>query len=478
MGYVRIFNQYIYTPVLALMVIEYFVLYASVYGGVLIRFYPDMVLVNEHLADLPVRAHLFAVLMTLSGIAMGVSQAYGREGMTGMMLRTLVGMALLGVSVLSLLIFWVPSIELYMGRGVLALSVVLAWLVLGLLRYIFYKLVDTQMLRRRVLVLGAGKRASRIKSFFIDNKAGRRFYDLSIVGFCRTGEPAGVDCQLVDVPAGGLWDYCVEHKVREVVVAVDERRNAEQTGGFTLAELLDCKLRGVSVLDELTFYEREGGLLDTRLISPGWMVFSNGFSFGPIRDWLERGFDLASACLLLLLASPILLLTMLAIKLEEGWRAPIFYHQKRVGYGGRIFNVYKFRSMRTDAEKDGKAVWAQKNDCRVTRTGSIIRQFRIDELPQMFNILRGEMSFVGPRPERPEFVQELIGKVPFYGERHRVKPGLAGWAQLCYPYGASIDDAEKKLQYDLYYIKNHNLIFDIYIIIRTVEVVLLSKGVR
>jgi lipopolysaccharide/colanic/teichoic acid biosynthesis glycosyltransferase len=173
-----------------------------------------------------------------------------------------------------------------------------------------------------------------------------------------------------------------------------------------------------------------------------------------------------------------MLLTVVAIKLEEGLRAPIIYSQERVGFGGRIIRVHKFRSMRVDAEKDGKAQWAQKNDSRVTRIGNFIRNTRIDELPQIFNVLKGEMSFVGPRPERPQFVEELAQQIPYYRERHRVKPGITGWAQLCYPYGASVYDAEQKLTYDLYYIKNHSLMFDLYILVRTVEVILLGKGVR
>jgi sugar transferase (PEP-CTERM system associated) len=261
------------------------------------------------------------------------------------------------------------------------------------------------------------------------------------------------------------------------VVAVDERRRTDQ-GGFPLDELLDCKLNGIEVVDELRFLERESGTLNIRSLSPGWLVFSDGFSFSPLRDLLERGFDLLASALLLVLSAPLMVLAVVAIKLEEGLRAPLIYSQERVGFGGRVFRVHKFRSMRVDAEKDGKAVWAQKNDNRVTRVGQFIRNTRIDELPQIFNVLKGEMSFVGPRPERPQFVEQLAQQIPFYRERHRVKPGITGWAQLCYPYGASMQDAEEKLKYDLYYIKNHSLLFDLYILVRTVEVILLGNGVR
>jgi exopolysaccharide biosynthesis polyprenyl glycosylphosphotransferase len=196
-----------------------------------------------------------------------------------------------------------------------------------------------------------------------------------------------------------------------------------------------------------------------------------------MRRYEERVFDVISSSALLLLTAPIMLLTILAIKLEEGWRAPIFYRQKRVGYGGQVFDVIKFRSMRTDAEKNG-AVWATSSDSRVTRVGGFIRKVRIDELPQILNVFKGDMAFVGPRPERPEFVSQLAETIPYYHERHWVKPGITGWAQLCYPYGASERDAVEKLQYDLYYVKNHSLLFDLMILVQTAEVILLRKGAR
>jgi lipopolysaccharide/colanic/teichoic acid biosynthesis glycosyltransferase len=189
-------------------------------------------------------------------------------------------------------------------------------------------------------------------------------------------------------------------------------------------------------------------------------------------------FDLAASFGLLLLASPLMLLTALAIKIEDGFSAPVFYGQDRVGFAGKIFRVLKFRSMRVDAERDGKAQWATTNDNRVTMLGKYLRKLRIDELPQLLNVLRGEMSFVGPRPERPQFVDKLAETIPYYRERHSVKPGITGWAQLCYPYGASEQDAVEKLQYDLFYVKNHDLVFDMLILLQTVEVILLGKGAR
>ena len=291
----------------------------------------------------------------------------------------------------------------------------------------------------------------------------------------RTPEGHQVDPQKV-LPADGVYATAQRLKVEELVVAVDERRRSE-SGGYPLDELLDCKLAGIRVSEDISFLERETGRLDVRSLSPGWLVFTDGFRYSPVRDAIERMFDILASSMLLLVTWPLMLLAAAAIKLEDGLRAPLIYSQERVGYGGEVFSVRKFRSMRVDAEKDG-AQWAQKNDSRVTRVGGFMRKSRIDELPQILNVLVGDMSFVGPRPERPEFVEDLAKQIPYFKERHRMKPGITGWAQISYRYGASIQDAEEKLKYDLYYIKNHGLLFDLFILVRTVEIVLLGAGVR
>jgi sugar transferase (PEP-CTERM system associated) len=213
------------------------------------------------------------------------------------------------------------------------------------------------------------------------------------------------------------------------------------------------------------------------VLNPSWIIFGDGFRASHTQQLLARGLDLVASFGLLVFAAPLMVLSILAIKLEDGLHAPVFYRQKRVGFRGRVFDVLKFRSMRLDAEKDG-AVYATRNDPRVTQFGTIMRKTRIDELPQLLNVLRGEMSFVGPRPERPEFVGDLEQKIPYYRERHTVKPGITGWAQLCYPYGSSEKDTIEKLQYDLYYVKNRSLLFDLVILVQTVEVVLWGKGAR
>jgi sugar transferase (PEP-CTERM system associated) len=243
-----------------------------------------------------------------------------------------------------------------------------------------------------------------------------------------------------------------------------------------MEQMLTCAQRGVIVTHLSTFFEREAGVVKLEIADPSWLVFSGGFDHSVPRRMSKRFFDLAAALTLLLIAWPFMLLVAIAIGLESG--RPIFYRQTRVGEGSHHFELIKFRSMRTDAESDGVARWAQAGDDRTTRVGRFIRLTRLDELPQLFNIVKGEMSFVGPRPERPQFVDMLDQEIRYYSVRHSVKPGLTGWAQLRYPYGASVSDAEEKLKFDLFYVKNHGLVFDLMILLQTVEVVVFQRGSR
>jgi sugar transferase (PEP-CTERM system associated) len=260
--------------------------------------------------------------------------------------------------------------------------------------------------------------------------------------------------------------------VDEIIVALTERRS----GSMPLRELLDCKLSGVRVFDITTYFERMLGQIRIDFVNAGWLIFGDGFNQGFYRTAVKRIFDILCSLVLIVLAAPIMLVTAVAIKLES--RGPVFYRQERVGFNGRSFMVTKFRSMRTDAEQDGKPRWATANDNRVTRVGNFIRLVRIDELPQLFNVLAGHMSLVGPRPERPFFVEQLTNEIPYYAVRHSVKPGVTGWAQVRYQYGSTIEDSQEKLQYDLYYVKNHSLFLDFVILIETVGVVLTGKGAR
>lgn len=261
-------------------------------------------------------------------------------------------------------------------------------------------------------------------------------------------------------------------EVDEIIVALTERR----AGSMPLRELLDCKLAGIRVFDLSTYFERMLGQIRIDFVNAGWLVFGDGFNQGLTRTIVKRVFDLLCSTVLIVLSAPVMLVTALAIKLESA--GPVFYRQERVGANGRTFLVTKFRSMRTDAEKDGKPRWAAANDDRITRVGHVIRRLRIDELPQLFNVLAGDMSLVGPRPERPFFVEQLTNEIPYYAVRHSLKPGVTGWAQVRYQYGSTIEDSQEKLQYDLYYVKNHSLLLDIVVLFETVGVVLTGKGAR
>ena len=433
----------------------------------------------SELSRYAVVAPVYTVTLLACMIAMGVYESHIREGMTGMSLRTAVAIFLLGSASMAVLAFVFP-VWLDFSRGVLLFATIEAFAMIAVLRFVVFGFADDDLFKRRVVILGTGRRAEKIASRMRRKSDQRAF---KILGFL---EPHGGGPDLVSQYDATLLDtdqplpeFCRVNRIEEIVVAMDERRrNVDAAGGLPLEELLDCKLRGIQVCDIQQFIEREAAKVDVDLLRPSWLVFSDGFDTGAARMLIKRAFDLLASALLLFFTWPFMLLTVLAIWLEDGLRAPILYRQTRTGLEGKDFDVIKFRSMSTDAELSGEAIWASRNDPRVTRVGAFIRKVRIDELPQLFNVLKGDMSFVGPRPERPVFVEELCEQIPFYNERHRVKPGITGWAQLCYPYGASVEDAKEKLQYDLYYLKNHSILLDLIILLQTVEVVLVGEGAR
>jgi sugar transferase (PEP-CTERM system associated) len=413
----------------------------------------------------------FAVVLSVCSLAMGVYTSIYREGLTGMALRTVVSYFFLGTASLTILYYLFPV--MYLGRGVLAFAITFSLIFVLVVRVLFYKVVDLAQLTRRVVIFGAGNTAANIMERIQANKDESGF---QLYGCMACGQSdVVVDSSLLVNEPEDWMAFVKQHNISEIVVAPDERRRSEG-GQIPIDALLDCKLRGVRVTDPVEFIERELLRLEISMLRPGWALFSDGFVYSQARDILKKLFDLTVASLILLLTWPFMLITAIAVKLESD--GPILYSQTRVGLNGKEFSIYKFRSMAQDAEKDGKAVWATKNDARVTKVGAFIRNTRLDELPQLYNVFTGDMSFVGPRPERPQFVEELKEQIPFYDARHKVKPGLMGWAQLKYPYGASVDDARNKLKYDLYYVKNHSFFMDVLIVIQTVEVVLLGKGVH
>lgn len=452
----------------ALAFCEWLVISGALFVGVYLRYYTRPDLMEQYSRHLGWRSAAFGAVFVLGMAAMGLYQTHLRESWFGLLARQVFGFLLGG---LVLVVFYYIFPQFYSGRSVVSIAIACGFVLVTALRAVFMRLVDADALKRRVLVLGAGWKAALILSRMRRRADQRGFM---IVGFVvQSDESPGVpEEQLVQVE-GRLRDWALARRVDEIVFGPDERRR-----GLPMQELLDCKQAGIDVVELTTFFEREAGKIKLDLAEPSWLVFSQGFDTSPIRRVTKRAFDLCFALFVLLLTWPLMLLTALAIRIESGPGQPVFYRQERVGEHGKVFLLNKFRSMRTDAERDGIARWASKSDDRVTRVGRWIRRTRLDELPQLWNILRGDMSLVGPRPERPQFVDELTGKIRYYALRHCVKPGLAGWAQLRYPYGASEKDAAEKLKYDLFYVKNHNVLLDFMILVQTFEIVLFGRGVR
>ncbi|HEX8512504.1 MAG TPA: TIGR03013 family XrtA/PEP-CTERM system glycosyltransferase, partial [Allosphingosinicella sp.] len=340
---------------------------------------------------------------------------------------------------------------------------------LGLLfvaRLVFGRALGNEAFKRRILVLGAGPRAARLEA--LSRTEGAGFAIAGYVGMNDGGQAVPHAVNRDDI--ANLTAHVVRLRVTEVVLALEERRNA-----LPLADLLRIKTTGVHVNEFSSFIERETGRVDLDSVNPSFLIFSDGFNSGRrLSAAGKRLFDIIVSGAILIVFAPLILLTALAVKLES--KGPAFFRQRRVGLYGENFELVKLRSMREDAEVGGKAVWAQKDDPRVTRVGSVIRKLRIDELPQAWTVLTGKMSLVGPRPERPQFVADLEARLPYYAERHVVKPGITGWAQINFPYGASVEDARQKLEFDLYYAKNYTPFLDLLILLQTVRVVLFPGG--
>ena len=469
MGSVNVFGLYVRLPFVAYGLLELLICIASVHVAVYLRFSGDYVNIAESFHSPMTMSMVFGVVMSASLMALGLYQSNFRGGSVGILLRIALGFAA-GSAGLALLFYVLP--ELYLGRGATGIAVLLSFAGIALVRPALMPLLELEGLKRRVLVLGVGKQAATIGRR-LRRRADRRGFQ--IVGYVSHSGEACLVCDGVVVVSlkQSLHDYCRENGIDQIVVAHDEQRRQ-----VPVEDLVECRLAGIDVIELHTFFEREAGFLPINLIKPSWFIYAEGFRSGRLRDGSKRVFDVLISLAILLLCWPFILLTVLAIRLEDGWDQPVLYRQQRVGLYGQVFSILKFRSMRVDAEKDGIAQWAAENDVRVTRVGGWIRRLRIDELPQLLNVLRGDMSFVGPRPERPAFVESLSTQIPYYRERHQVKPGITGWAQVCYPYGASDEDAGCKHEFDLFYVKNHTFFLDLLILFQTVEVVLLGKGVR
>ena len=459
---IRVFKHYVPNAVLMLGLFDLALLIAAAELGWVWRAHQIDMLVEPVLSRLP-QLVTFGVALQVAMVAVGVYGADALQSLRIAATRLLVATAL-GVIALSALYFLIPALSFW--RSNLLYAMVVAPALLLVMRIMLGKMFGGQVFKRRIVVLGAGARAERLKA--LARKPGAGFV---VVGYVAMNEPNRVIPEAIARDAiYNLADHVVLLNASEVVLALEERRNS-----LPLKDLLRIKTTGVHVNEISTFLERETGRVDLQSVNPSWLIFSDGFSSGRmLSSAFKRLFDIAASALLLALMGPVIVITAIAVKLESV--GPAFYRQRRVGLYGEPFDVLKLRSMRQDAEVDGRAVWAEKDDPRITRIGRFIRKTRIDELPQCWSVLKGEMSFVGPRPERPQFVDDLEQKLNYYAERHMVKPGITGWAQINYPYGASIEDARHKLEYDLYYAKNYSPFLDLLILLQTIRVVLWPEG--
>jgi len=387
------------------------------------------------------------IIPTLSDHALKVIQTFG-----------------IGCVVLALIYYLFPSLNISTrvfgcGLGGVALAIFI-W------RFFYFKILEHRMFVQPIVVVGTGSYAGEIVDA-VENKKDTGFKVEALVG--RGNLPVKTGRIPVFSDFKKLREFCNQRKIGKIVVALEEKR------GMPLHELIQFKFLGIEVLDGAKFYEGLTGKVPVKRINPSWLVFSDGFYVGRLNKMLKRAMDVGVSLTMLLITLPIFMITALIIKLESPGK--IFYRQQRVGENGEVFEITKFRSMKENAEENGP-VWAATDDWRVTGFGRFIRKTRIDELPQLLNVLRGDMSFVGPRPERPVFVADLLKDIPFYGNRHHVKPGITGWAQINYPYGSCVEDALRKLEYDLYYIKNLSIGIDLLTILQTIKVVLLQRGAR
>jgi sugar transferase (PEP-CTERM system associated) len=460
----RVFGHHIPRSLLLLLVLETLTLVGSfVFAHAWFAGYDGLAKALSENAWLPI-----AVLLVTMQIA-GLHDDHALEGMLGMVLRLALAF---GVGVVTLALLAAGGISPRADGPWLLTGVALALSLIMVERLCLFRWMLAERFRRRVLVLGSGPRAREIEQLIHRSGSGKRFH---LVGYLADSAQPGTDMSTVSpvwsMPGEDeLLDFARRHRVQEIVVAVRDRR-----GKLPIEQLLECKLNGIRVCDMSTFMEREGGQIRLESLNASWLVFHDGFLRSGFGSFLKRVVDIAASLLLLIPGLPLMALAAFAITLEDG--GPIFYRQTRVGQNGRVFRLTKLRSMRVDAEAGG-ARWATRNDQRVTHVGKVLRKTRIDELPQVVSVLLGHMSFVGPRPERPEFVAQLARQIPYFSARHSVKPGITGWAQVRFPYGASVHDSRCKLEYDLYYIKNYSIFLDVLILLHTVRVVLFARGAR
>ncbi|CAN5176497.1 TIGR03013 family PEP-CTERM/XrtA system glycosyltransferase [soil metagenome] len=461
---VRLFKHYVPHAVLLLGLLDFILLLCAAETGWVLRAHQigmDVHSIRERAA--PLLSFAFSLQMAM--IAVGVYGVEALQSLRFAVARLIVAISL-GVIFLSVLYFLIPGMTLWRSNSLYAMG--FAYLFLMALRMLLGSMIGGEAFKRRLIVLGAGPRAERIR--LLEQRPGSGFI---IVGYIGMNDGPQIVAEAINRTAiYNLADFVVKLGASEVVLALEERRNA-----LPLQDLIRIKTTGVHVNDLSSFLERETGRVDLDTVNPSWLIFSDGFSAGQrLSSFAKRLFDIIASATLLLLTGPVIAIAAIWVKLDS--KGPAFYRQQRVGLYGQEFQIVKLRTMRQDAEMHGQAIWAEVDDPRITRLGYWLRKLRIDELPQTWTVLKGQMSFVGPRPERRQFVEGLEQQLRYYAERHMVKPGITGWAQINYPYGASIEDARHKLEYDLYYAKNYTPFLDLLILLQTLRVILWPEGAR
>lgn len=459
---IRLFHIYVPSSLMVLFLVDVAIIYTSISLGLIYSYASVSDLLREH-GSLEAQRILYVAIVMLSLFTMGLHHRRYIAVQKMVPLR-LAASHLMAFMMLTLVFYVVPGTRIWLSALIPGLGI--SYFSLFICRLVFVRAAKVSLFRHPVLILGAGAQARRIE---MAETSGR----IRCVGFVAS-ENADIEVSPDRVIRSreSLSDVATRYGAAEIVIGLEERR-----GKLPTDELLTCRLRGLWISDFSSFMERETGQVELQSLDPSWLIFSAGFSAQHrIERTIKRIFDVVASATLLTFAIPVAVMAALAIHLEDG--GPIFYRQQRVGLHGRPFMLLKFRSMGVDAESDGIARWCAADDRRVTKVGALIRKTRVDEIPQVINVLKGEMSFVGPRPERPIIVNELSQSIPFYRYRHMVKPGITGWAQISYPYGASIEDAYQKLKFDLFYIKNYSLVLDFLTLIQTVRVVLWPQGAR
>jgi sugar transferase (PEP-CTERM system associated) len=456
---IRLFNVYYPIRTLVLLVVETVVVFASFLVGMLLAF-PDesYIVLNYQYGYLKILVATVVVLTCSHWFDLYDASRVDAKGELYFRLFLVPGILALALGAIG---YFFPN--LLPGNNASLIGLVILTFGLFGWRTAYGWLVQQSYMQEKVYVLGTGQRAQRL----VQGLRQRKDLGVDVIGW--SGHVEGALTR--EATAAHLMELAGQHRVHRVIVAMPDRR-----GTIPVEELLQLRLNGVRIEEATSWLEKISGRIEVEQLYPSWLIFADGFRFSTSLTLMRRMLSTLMALLLLLVTLPFLPLVILAIKLDS--KGAVLYKQKRVGRAGQTFHCFKFRTMRQDAEADTGPTWAGDDDPRITRIGKLLRSSRIDEIPQLWCVFKGDMAFVGPRPERPEFVEWLSKEIPYYGVRHAVRPGITGWAQVRYKYGNTIEDAKEKLQYDLFYIKNASLGLDILIMFQTIKIVLLGRGAQ